>query len=273
MNHYERLKVTQDAPPEVIRAAYRALANRLHPDRNGGVGGPDDAVHEQMAALNGAYEVLIDPMLRRDYDATLEPIRVTAARPLGEGLVAAAGAEGAAAGAGAMGGREAPLERPWQAQPPLSSRPAWAPSPKHIVAGAVVGVGLMAVVGVALWRMGDDEHPLDRALAVQAVDQSGMAPDGMTPSGQPTAVASGETRRPTVEELSRMSDEELVKALPALDGKPAPRSAASARRPVAVAPQGPHPLDGSPIRLRVETQLVDPLAPATVVKSTPSRGR
>lgn len=266
MNHYERLKVTQDAPPEVIRAAYRALANRLHPDRNGGVGGPDDATHEQMAALNAAYEILIDPMLRRDYDATLEPMRVTAARPLGEGGSATVGAEaGEVPGAGGS-----PLERPWQAQQPLSSRPAWAPGPKHILAGAVLGVALLVVVGTALWRMGEDEHPLDRALTGQVASQSGMAPDDMTPSGQPTAVAAGEPRRPTVEELSRMSDEELVKALPALDGKPVPRGAAASRGQAVAAQKGPHALDGSPLRLRVETHLVDPLAPSPAAPAKPS---
>ena len=83
MNHYERLKVTQDAPPEVIRAAYRALANRLHPDRSGGDTGPQDSAHEQMAALNGAYEVLIDPVLRRDYDATLSPTATWATSTFG----------------------------------------------------------------------------------------------------------------------------------------------------------------------------------------------
>jgi len=225
VNHYERLKVTQDAPPEVIRAAYRALANRLHPDRNGGVGGPDDATHEQMAALNAAYEILIDPMLRRDYDATLAPIRVTAARPLGEG----GATPGAADDSGMSSLGERSLERPWEAQVPLSSRPAWAPGPKHILAGAVLGAALLVLVGAALWRMNEEVQPLDRALSAQAVGQSGVAMEGMTPSGQPTAVVAGEPRRPTVEELSRMSDEELVKALPALDGKPAARGAAASR--------------------------------------------
>ena len=35
VNHYERLKVTQDAPPEVIRAAYRALAQALEGQADG----------------------------------------------------------------------------------------------------------------------------------------------------------------------------------------------------------------------------------------------
>ncbi len=263
MNHYERLKVTQDAPPEVIRAAYRALANRLHPDRNGGVGGPDDATHEQMASLNAAYEVLIDPLLRNDYDATLEPMRVTAARPLGE-VQAAAGFDGAAASH--MG--DSPLDRPWQGQQPLASRTAWAPGPKHILLGAGVGVVLMAMVAMALWRMNEDEHPLGRSVTAQAVRQPGVAQDDMTPSGQPTAVVAGEVRRPTVEELSRMSDEELVKALPALDGKPVSRRAGAVQG-AAAAPPGPHLLDGTPIRLRVETRLMDPLASAPADKRRP----
>ena len=55
VNHYERLKVTQDAPPEVIRAAYRALANRLqaHPPSPGAAA---DAAQEEMMGLN-AYMV------------------------------------------------------------------------------------------------------------------------------------------------------------------------------------------------------------------------
>ena len=62
MNHYERLKVTQDAPPEVIRAAYRALAQAL----------PQDEHREaRLTELNTAYETLIDPELRQAYDTVL----------------------------------------------------------------------------------------------------------------------------------------------------------------------------------------------------------
>jgi len=261
VNHYERLKVTQDAPPEVIRAAYRALANRLHPDRSGGVGGPDDAAHEQMASLNAAYEVLIDPLLRSDYDATLEPMRVTATRPLGESHAPSGFHADTASGLG-----DSTLERPWQAPLPLSSRTVWAPGPKHILAGVGIGAVAMAAVVFALWRMDQFDEPLDRSVAAQVTRQPGVAPDNLTPSGQPTALAT-EARRPTVEELSRMSDEELVEALPALDGKPVPVrgnavAPTGATGGLATAARGPHALDGSPLRLRVETHLVDTLAAA-----------
>lgn len=248
MNHYERLKVTQDAPPEVIRAAYRALANRLHPDRNGGAGGADDASHDQMAELNAAYEVLIDPVLRRDYDATLEPVRAAVARAVDE--------------AGAAAGREAgdsQLDRPWQGVPPLSSQ-RWTPGSRQILMGAVAGVVLVALAASAVWHWGVDEHPLDRTLTAEVVRQPGAAQADLTPAGQVPAADAAAVRRPTVDELARMSDEELVKALPALDGRPAVPAGRGAA--VGQASRGPHMLDGNPIHLRVETHLVDPLAPA-----------
>ena len=34
--HYDNLKVAQNAPLEVIRAAYKALSQKHHPDRNPG---------------------------------------------------------------------------------------------------------------------------------------------------------------------------------------------------------------------------------------------
>ncbi|HET8869304.1 MAG TPA: J domain-containing protein, partial [Aquabacterium sp.] len=71
MSHYARLKVTQDAPVEVIRAAYRVLAAKYHPDRHP-EGDPGRAeAHAEMVALNTAYRVLVNPQTRRDYDALL----------------------------------------------------------------------------------------------------------------------------------------------------------------------------------------------------------
>lgn len=65
--HYESLKVTEDAPPEVIRAAYRALSLKYHPDRCGG------SVQSQrmMQSLNEAYAVLSDARKRANYDGDL----------------------------------------------------------------------------------------------------------------------------------------------------------------------------------------------------------
>lgn len=62
--YYARLKVAQDAPPEVIRAAHRALVQKYHPDRHKG-----SLRHEQVvAALNRAQDILLDPASRASHD-------------------------------------------------------------------------------------------------------------------------------------------------------------------------------------------------------------
>jgi len=58
---YEVLQIHPRATPEVARAAYRALARMYHPDTGG------DGRH--MIALNEAWAVLGDPVLRSTYDA------------------------------------------------------------------------------------------------------------------------------------------------------------------------------------------------------------
>ena len=57
---YRLLQVIPDAEPEVIQAAYRALARKYHPD----MGGTD----LQMAMLNAAWETLRDRGGRELYD-------------------------------------------------------------------------------------------------------------------------------------------------------------------------------------------------------------
>lgn len=58
---YHVLQVQRHAAPEVIRAAYRALAWKYHPDRG--------ATPEGMVVLNHAWSILGDPALRAAYDA------------------------------------------------------------------------------------------------------------------------------------------------------------------------------------------------------------
>jgi curved DNA-binding protein CbpA len=57
---YHVLQVTPDAEPEVIQAAYRALARKYHPD----MGGSD----MRMAKLNAAWETVGDYGGRAQYD-------------------------------------------------------------------------------------------------------------------------------------------------------------------------------------------------------------
>ena len=63
-SHYENLKVTHDAPIEVIRAAYRSLVQKYHPDRNNG----SETATQMMKLLNVAYETLTDLAKRQQYD-------------------------------------------------------------------------------------------------------------------------------------------------------------------------------------------------------------
>jgi hypothetical protein len=63
-DHYEALGVSPDAPHEVIRAAYRALAAKYHPDRNPG----DPDADSKLKRLNAAFQVLGDPDQRKQYD-------------------------------------------------------------------------------------------------------------------------------------------------------------------------------------------------------------
>lgn len=64
-NLYQTLGVLPDAEDIVITAAYRALAQKYHPDRYSG--GPAEA-HARMSAINHSYSVLSDKIKRAEYD-------------------------------------------------------------------------------------------------------------------------------------------------------------------------------------------------------------
>ncbi|MFC5460340.1 J domain-containing protein [Massilia niabensis] len=62
--HYDNLKVARGAPQEVIRAAYKALSQKYHPDKNPG----DEKAARIMAIVNTAYNTLSDPLRRKEHD-------------------------------------------------------------------------------------------------------------------------------------------------------------------------------------------------------------
>ena len=64
-SYYELLQVQPTADVEVIRAAYRSLARRYHPDQN-----PSPSAEATTKRLNAAWEVLSDPAKRAEYDRT-----------------------------------------------------------------------------------------------------------------------------------------------------------------------------------------------------------
>jgi len=75
-DHYAVLQVMPDAHPEVIRAAYRALAAKFHPDA---YPGPD--AHERMVRINLAYEILSVAERRRAHDAEMAAAGVAGHAP------------------------------------------------------------------------------------------------------------------------------------------------------------------------------------------------
>jgi len=64
-DYYIILGVLPDAEDVVIRAAYKALVQRYHPDRF--KGDPTEA-HRKTTELNEAYEILSNPQKRAQYD-------------------------------------------------------------------------------------------------------------------------------------------------------------------------------------------------------------
>ena len=62
--YYDVLQVERDATPERVRAAYRKLAQKYHPDKMPGNANASRA----MAAINAAYEVLSDAHRRAEHD-------------------------------------------------------------------------------------------------------------------------------------------------------------------------------------------------------------
>ena len=69
MNYYEILEIKENASEEVIKAAYKALAKKYHPDS---FQGSSLEREKSMAQINEAYRVLSDETERRLYDQKMK---------------------------------------------------------------------------------------------------------------------------------------------------------------------------------------------------------
>lgn len=268
MGHYSRLKVTQDAPVEVIRAAYRVLAAKYHPDRHvtDAPGGAE--AHAEMSALNTAYQVLINPQTRKDYDALLaerKALRKAKVAPKATVVVDSAEPEQPTS---------TKVDMEWQPPKPAQEEGVL-PLNKRMMflVGSLSGVVLFGVT-MWVWQL-MLQHQMERALS----DQYAARPAQVVPPAEsvvmpsalhmlpadPQAVvaevgpsapmadadlaASMPKRLPSVTDLSKLSNEELAQLLPEING-----AAPISRRRVAR-----HPLDGQPLNLRQDGQLIEVL--------------
>lgn len=66
--HYDNLNISQNASLQEIKAAYRKLAKKHHPDRNNN---SDESIRI-MKILNSAYETLSDPIKRLNHDTWIK---------------------------------------------------------------------------------------------------------------------------------------------------------------------------------------------------------
>ena len=67
-NHYELLEISSYADEETLRKAFRKLSKKLHPDTTLL---PQNEAAERFQQICEAYELLTDPILRKDYDLNL----------------------------------------------------------------------------------------------------------------------------------------------------------------------------------------------------------
>lgn len=67
---YQILEVREDASPEVIEKAYKALCTKYHPDKHASE--KRSWATQKMQELNQAYTTLSNPVDRRAYDNYLK---------------------------------------------------------------------------------------------------------------------------------------------------------------------------------------------------------
>lgn len=136
---YDVLQVSPSADPEIIKAAYRNLCQRYHPDKNPG----NSEAEKILKIINRAYEVLSDPVKRAGYDAALtetdeEQSEQSGAETFTKEAAAkennSGGANGGSPSSAPESQKSTPGPRPWIR--------FWARTIDYIVWGVIVGFGI-----------------------------------------------------------------------------------------------------------------------------------
>jgi hypothetical protein len=123
-SHYDNLKVSRDAPQEVIRAAYKTLSQKYHPDRR--IDDPD--AERVMKIINASYAVLSDPAQRKEHDEWLARKEREAAAAAAPSRPAASASSSASSASGAQANAQAAAQARREAPPRPQSSPrgsAW----------------------------------------------------------------------------------------------------------------------------------------------------
>jgi curved DNA-binding protein CbpA len=141
VNPYDILQVSPLADDGVIRAAYRSLMQRYHPDRNPG----DTQAAEAAARITQAYDLLVDPERRAAFDNAQRTMQQTSLH----------GAQ-----------KRSPLRQPATAREPQPSRMAW------ILRGAALLVcALLVWITFRAWPAGSgspDQQLADIRLQIES---------------------------------------------------------------------------------------------------------
>lgn len=67
--HYDNLQVSRNASASVIRAAFKALSQKWHPDKNQN---NYALAHKNFLTIKYAYDILSNPDSRKEYDLWIE---------------------------------------------------------------------------------------------------------------------------------------------------------------------------------------------------------
>lgn len=204
--HYDNLKVSHNAPPEVIKAAYKTLAQKYHPDLNPG----SEQAARIMVMLNQAYAVLSDSVRRKEHDEWIaEQERVAAKRTTTSDGYSSYARSGAEAMRSAYGADIPPsqTDRNWQRSnrqetytprppPPSPPPPAQPPTAAPPVAAKPVSAGLggwgwVFIVGAVIWLTVNSEKFMSTAPARAAPTQQPAAkpPSYVRPALAPSGYA------------------------------------------------------------------------------------
>lgn len=154
-DYYRTLRVGPDASAEDIKAAFRRLSKKYHPDANPGSA---HRAGERFKEVNEAYSVLSDPEQRREYDR-MRSSAGTAGRSSYSGNAGSAftGAAGA--------GRPFTRSKPDAGRKPGGNRRTSLASPRWQLAARLIDLAIVVAVVLTARALGADADTAGKMFA------------------------------------------------------------------------------------------------------------